>query len=364
MNEQFFIELKEKIQPYFEAGGSHDFSHTQRVYNLAVKIAEQENADLDVIKAAALLHDVARLKEDNNEINCHAEEGARIAKEILSKTKFPKEKIEPVCNAIRVHRFSKGLKPETKEAEILQDADRLDAIGAITIARVFATGGKRGRQMYNPKIPPYETYGNNPDTTSINHFHEKILKLKPETFKTQTAKEIAGKRYQFVENFIEQFKKEWDGKDEITNTINPKREFLSTVFVIKNNQVLLTFNKKVKKFVPLGGHIEENELPCESAIREAKEESGYDVELLDFSDLKHKNLTQNLDIHLDIVKPDHHHINISYIGKIIGGNELSESDENTELRWFSEQDLLNSDEIFENTRELALKAIKLSKNIK
>ncbi len=145
--------------------------------------------------------------------------------------------------------------------------------------------------------------------------------------------------------------------------IKPIREFLSTGHIVKDNKVLLTFNKKVRKFVPLRGHINENELPCESVIREAKEESGYDIELIDFSDLENKNLCQNLNIQLDVIKPEHHHINISYIGKIAGGEEKTMSDENTELKWFSEEDLLNSNELFENTKELALKAIKLMKQI-
>ena len=142
--------------------------------------------------------------------------------------------------------------------------------------------------------------------------------------------------------------------------IKPKREFLSTVYVVKDGKALLTFNKKVQKFIPVGGHIEENELPCQSAIREAKEESGYDIELIDLGELKIKNLPQNLDIQLDVIKPDHHHINISYIGKVIGGEMLKESDEGTALKWFSPEELKSLTEIFENTREKALKAIELT----
>jgi ADP-ribose pyrophosphatase YjhB (NUDIX family) len=139
----------------------------------------------------------------------------------------------------------------------------------------------------------------------------------------------------------------------------PKREFLSTVYIVKDGKVLLTFNKKVKKFVPLGGHIDENELPTDAAIREAKEKSGFDIELLNPRKYGRKEMIQNLDIGLDIIKPDHQHINISYIGRIIGGNQLKESDEETELRWFNAQDLLNSCEIFNNTRGSGLKAIEI-----
>ncbi|MFA5174442.1 MAG: NUDIX domain-containing protein [Candidatus Pacearchaeota archaeon] len=144
----------------------------------------------------------------------------------------------------------------------------------------------------------------------------------------------------------------------MTDEINPKREFVSTVYIVKDGKVLMTFNKNINKFIPLGGHIEENELPCDSVIREAKEESGLNIELVDLGELKEKNLPQNLDIQLDVIKPDHHHINLSYIGKIIDGEMLDKSDEDTELKWFSPEEIINSEDIFENTKEKALKAIK------
>ena len=142
-------------------------------------------------------------------------------------------------------------------------------------------------------------------------------------------------------------------------TIKPVREFLSTVYIVKDGKVLLTWNKNVNKFIPVGGHIEENELPCGSVIREAKEESGFDIELIDIGKLKNKNLPQNLDIQLDIIKPNHHHINLSYIGRVIGGEMRGESDEGTALKWFSPAEILGCSDIFENTREKALKAIEI-----
>jgi 8-oxo-dGTP diphosphatase len=143
----------------------------------------------------------------------------------------------------------------------------------------------------------------------------------------------------------------------------PTREFLSTVYIVRDGKVLLTFNKKVGKFIPLGGHIEKDELPCYSAVREAKEESGFDIELINAKNFDNQNLVQNLNIQLDVIKPDHHHINLSYTGKIIGGEQLEKSDEDTELRWFSPEDIKNSTEIFDNTKELSLKAIEIIKNI-
>ena len=141
------------------------------------------------------------------------------------------------------------------------------------------------------------------------------------------------------------------------------RDFVSTVYVVKDGKVLFNFHQDLKKFIPLGGHMEKDELPCEAAVREAKEESGFDVELIDIGEIKNKDLTQNLGIQLDIMAPNHQHINLSYIGKIIGGQQLEKSDRNTELRWFSPQEIINSFEIPEDSKEKALKAIKIMENI-
>jgi len=213
LEDNFFDGLKNQIQPYFEEIGGHEFSHTQRVYNHALQIAKKEKADLEIVLVAALLHDIARKKQnDLNNIICHAEEGARMAREILEKIDFPKEKIPEVCSAIETHRFSKNLKPETKEAKIIQDADRLDALGAIAIGRIFSYGGKNNRPMHNSKIPIKEYVHNHQSETSINHIYEKILKINPASFHTETAKKIAQERYNFVQIFLENFLKEWEGK--------------------------------------------------------------------------------------------------------------------------------------------------------
>ncbi|MDO8528293.1 MAG: HD domain-containing protein [Nanoarchaeota archaeon] len=213
MNNEFYETLKEKIQIYFELGGSHAFDHTQRVYNLALRLSKNYKLDMDVLKAAALLHDVARLKEDKEEVVCHAEHGAKMAEEILKEMDFPNEKIEKVCYAISIHRHSKRVKADTKEAQILQDADRLDALGAITIARMFSTGGKIGIPLYKPEIPLGKIYPGYKSDSTIHGFYVKILKIIPSEFNTEEAKRIAKKRYKFVEEFLEQFKLEWEGKD-------------------------------------------------------------------------------------------------------------------------------------------------------
>ncbi|MEK6886104.1 MAG: HD domain-containing protein [Nanoarchaeota archaeon] len=212
IKEEFFKELREKIKSNFEEGGSHAFDHTERVYNLALKMGEKERADLEVIGAAALLHDIARLKEDNGEVKCHAEQGSEIAQKILEEMNFPKEKINNVVHSIKVHRHSKGLTAETIEAKIIQDADRLDALGAITIGRMFSTGGKTDRPLYNPEVPFGKVHPGYYSESTIHGFYAKILKITPEKFNTGLAKKLARGRYKFVERFLKQFFKEWKGE--------------------------------------------------------------------------------------------------------------------------------------------------------
>lgn len=212
MSDKYTELIKKKIKPYFEKGGSHEFSHTQRVFENSLLISHGEKVDIDVVRAAALLHDIARSDEDCGKIKCHAEEGAIRARKILAEINFPPEKIKRVAHAIEVHRHSKNLKTETKEDEILQDADRLDALGAITVARMFSSGGKMNIPLYAPEIPfdrkspSYDSY------STIHGFHKKILKITPETFKTKKAREIAKGRYKFVQEFLDRFIKEWEGK--------------------------------------------------------------------------------------------------------------------------------------------------------
>ncbi|MFW6024756.1 MAG: HD domain-containing protein [Candidatus Woesearchaeota archaeon] len=211
--ENFYEELKEKINPYYYNYGTHGITHTNRVYNLSLKISKNEKKiDIDVIKTAALLHDVARkLEDESKEKICHAIKGSKLAREILNELNFPKYKIKNVCHCIKVHRYSKNLKPETKEAEIIQDADRLDAIGAIAIARVFNYESEKDRPLHIPNLNPKDHY-NGLSETAITHFHEKILKIKPESFNTKTAKKIARERYDYVKDYVDRFIKEWNGE--------------------------------------------------------------------------------------------------------------------------------------------------------
>ncbi|MFH1401353.1 MAG: HD domain-containing protein [Parcubacteria group bacterium] len=204
-------EVKKLYSDYVGLSG-HGFDHIERVLKMAKLICKKEGGDIQVVETATLLHDIARAKENERNNLDHAEEGAKMAEKYLNKISFPKSKIENIIHCIVVHRVSKGKKAETKEAKIIQDADRLDALGAIIITRVLAYNGFYKIPIYNPDIKPKKIYDGK-YSTAINHFYEKILKLTPTSFHTKTAQKIAAKRYNFVLNFLKQFKKEWDGKD-------------------------------------------------------------------------------------------------------------------------------------------------------
>lgn len=211
LSEEFFERLRRAVEPYYRHS-HHDRSHVERVYKLALRIAREvsEPVDLDVLRAAVLLHDVARAMEDEGLVEDHAREGAAIARRILHELGFPPEKVEKVCRCIEAHRFRSSVKPDSVEAMILQDADRLDMLGAVGVARAFVRGGWSNTPLHDPSIPPKERYDGRSETV-INHFYEKILKIK-DTLNTAPAKRIAEGRHRFVEEFLERFLKEWEGE--------------------------------------------------------------------------------------------------------------------------------------------------------
>ena len=192
----------------------HDWWHVHRVWVMAERIGREEKANLTVVELAALLHDIADWKFNDGDETA----GPRVAKEILLKYGTPQEIVEPICKIISEISFKgAGVKilPSTLEGEIVQDADRLDAIGAIGIARAFAYGGSDKRIMHDPKIKPVfhknkEEYFKNQSTT-INHFYEKLLLLK-DFMNTKTAQKIAVERHKFMQNYLDEFFQEWEGK--------------------------------------------------------------------------------------------------------------------------------------------------------
>jgi len=201
-----------------ELGGEstgHDWWHIFRVRNNAIMIASKEKgADLLVVELAALLHDIADWKFNDGDLKA----SSRVAKDWLSKEGLENSTIEKVCKAIDEVSFKgSGVKttPSTLEGKIVQDADRLDALGAIGIARAFAYGGKMERELFDPQQKPvmhktFEAYKNSKGTT-INHFYEKLLLLK-DLMNTETARNIATERQRYMEEFLARFQKEWNGK--------------------------------------------------------------------------------------------------------------------------------------------------------
>ncbi|WP_242928893.1 HD domain-containing protein [Pontibacter vulgaris] len=195
-------------------GSGHDWWHIQRVWNNAKSIAAHEQADIFIVELAALLHDIGDHKFHNGDETV----GPRMAREWLEKHEVKNETIDLVCAIISELSF-KGAGTTSAmsslEGCIVQDADRLDAIGAIGIARTFAYGGHKGREMYNPNIPPvlhdsFEAYKNSAGPT-LNHFYEKLLLLQ-DRMHTTTAKRIAAERHQYMEEFVNRFLAEWDGR--------------------------------------------------------------------------------------------------------------------------------------------------------
>jgi uncharacterized protein len=197
-----------------QAEGGHDWFHIERVYKNALLIAESEKCDMEIVQLGALLHDIADSKFHNGDETI----GPKTARTFLEAQNVSSETIDHVIAIIENISF-KGGRVERKffsiELDIVQDADRLDAIGAIGIARTFNYGGFKNRTLYNPEIAPNlsmtkEEYKKN-EAPTINHFYEKLLLLK-DKMNTKTGKQIAQERHSFMEDFLEQFYAEWEGR--------------------------------------------------------------------------------------------------------------------------------------------------------
>jgi uncharacterized protein len=209
--DQTIVFVKETLA---QAEGGHDWFHIERVYKNALLIAASENCDLEIVQLGALLHDIADSKFHNGDETI----GPKTARTFLEAQNVSSETIDHVIAIIENISF-KGGRVERKfssiELDIVQDADRLDAIGAIGIARTFNYGGFKNRTLYNPEIAPNlsmtkEEYKNN-EAPTINHFYEKLLLLK-DKMNTETGKQIAQERHRYMEGFLEQFYAEWEGR--------------------------------------------------------------------------------------------------------------------------------------------------------
>lgn len=196
------------------AEGGHDWFHIQRVFKNTLLIAKDEKVDVLVVSLGALLHDIADAKFNNGDETV----GPKIASEFLTSLGARKKIVDHVVKIIENISYKSSLDPKklftSKELQVVQDADRLDAIGALGIARAFNYGGFRNRELYNPEIAPNlqmtkEEYKAS-KTPTINHFYEKLLLLK-DKMNTESGKRLAKKRHQFMLEYLEQFYREWNG---------------------------------------------------------------------------------------------------------------------------------------------------------
>ena len=217
-NEPELIQKANKFVKNFFIGESsgHDYYHTVRVFRTAKQIAEMEikdgkNLDMEVVLLSALLHDV-----DDYKLSPNTHKNKDNAISFLKENSISEEKIQMIVNIINQISFvgTDSVAPDTIEGQITQDADRLDAIGAIGVGRAFAYGGRKGRAMFDPEIEPNldmneEEYKNN-NSSTINHFYEKLLLLK-DLMNTNSGKKLAEHRTRFMNNFLDEFFDEWDG---------------------------------------------------------------------------------------------------------------------------------------------------------
>jgi uncharacterized protein len=199
-------------ESFSSARGSHDWDHTERVYNLCMRLADAEGADREVLAIAAFLHDVGRPYQDESRgAICHAEKGAEIAEALLHAYPLPVDKKRNIVHCIRTHRFRGNRRPETLEAKVLFDADKLDAIGAVGVARAFLFAGEVGARLHNPRVSPEKTEPYSMEDTGFREFKLKLSKIKDCMF-TATGRRIAEDRHAFMEKFFQRFLEEYEGE--------------------------------------------------------------------------------------------------------------------------------------------------------
>lgn len=200
--------LLEEAKPIYEGKDpAHDFSHALRVYRIARAIGKAEGADVQVVTLAALLHDAGSGQKSKDRFSESEERKLATVEEFLKKRDLPEDVIKGVLCAIQVHSFSKGIKPVTLEAKVLQDADRLDAIGAIGIARVFLTGGALGRPLYSPEDPFCKEREPDDGRWNLDHFFKKLLLLENGTH-TETGRRLARRRGAVLRRYLSDLEEE------------------------------------------------------------------------------------------------------------------------------------------------------------
>lgn len=203
----FLNSLKIEVKKHLENDTTHDFNHIMRVYKNAQEICKKEKANKKLVLASVLLHDLVLYPKSDKKSKNSSFESAKKAEEILKKYSLSQEEINIISEAIKDHSFSQNKIPQSIEGKILQDADRLDALGAIGLARVFATGGYLNRTFYNPHDPFCTKRKPNDTIWTIDHFFKKLFKLES-LMNTKSGKIEAKKRTKVLKNFLNQLKDE------------------------------------------------------------------------------------------------------------------------------------------------------------
>jgi len=205
--------VKSKAKSFFnEARGSHDWDHTERVSRLCERIGSTEGADMAVLLSAAYLHDIARGRQDSsNGAVCHAEAGALMAASLVAELPLSDARKENILHCIRAHRFRGQSTPRTLEARVLFDADKLDAIGAVGVARAFLFAGEVGARLHNSDIDVEKSEPYSREDTGYREYKVKLCKVKSRML-TLTGRRLAEERHQFMEQFFQRLQGEHEGK--------------------------------------------------------------------------------------------------------------------------------------------------------
>ena len=195
-------------------GGSHGPDHSERVFQMAMAMGKKMDADLSILAPAALLHDIGRNRESRSRGNvCHAEQGAAMALPILRDLGYSEADSAAICHCIRAHRFRSATQPESLEAKIIFDADKLDSIGAIGIGRAFLFAGQIGARLHNAEIDPADTESYSAEDTAYREFQVKMSRVRDQML-TPIGQQLARRRHEFMEIFFAELNREIYGHEK------------------------------------------------------------------------------------------------------------------------------------------------------
>ena len=213
--DQDLLKKLQKISASYcrKEGGSHGPDHSERVLHNAMAMGKKMGARLDILVPAALLHDIGRSRESRTRGGvCHAEQGAAMAEPILRELGYREEETRAICHCIRAHRFRGATRPQSLEAKILFDADKLDSIGAIGIGRAFLFAGQIGARLHNAEIDPADTDSYSSEDTAYREFQVKMSRVRDKLL-TPIGLELAKRRHEFMEQFFAELNREIYGAE-------------------------------------------------------------------------------------------------------------------------------------------------------